>query len=151
MTRVVVLGGHGNFGARICRALAGRDGMEVIVAGRRAGGPARLDLADPAFGARLRSLGPHIVIHCAGPFQGQDYRVARAAIAAGAHYIDLADGREFVANFAREVDAEVLREQMPDIPDGFDPGALDTDRCPACQEPVPEGANECGACGLALL
>jgi hypothetical protein len=63
-------------------------------------------LADPAFGARLRSLGPHIVIHCAGPFQGQDYRVARAAIAAGAHYVDLADGREFVANFAREVDAD---------------------------------------------
>jgi hypothetical protein len=52
---------------------------------------------------------------------------------------------------AREVDAAVLREVMPDIPEGFDASALDTERCPACQEPVTEGASECAACGLALL
>jgi saccharopine dehydrogenase-like NADP-dependent oxidoreductase len=32
--RVVVLGGYGNFGARICRALAGDAGIELVVAGR---------------------------------------------------------------------------------------------------------------------
>jgi len=37
------------------------------------------------------------VIHTAGPFQGQEYGVARAAIAAGCHYVDLADGRDFVS------------------------------------------------------
>lgn len=52
---------------------------------------------------------------------------------------------------ARELDAEVLREVVPDIPEGFDPAALDTERCPACEEPVAEGASECAACGLALL
>jgi saccharopine dehydrogenase-like NADP-dependent oxidoreductase len=36
------------------------------------------------------------VIHTAGPFQGQDYAVARSAIAAGANYIDLADGRDLL-------------------------------------------------------
>jgi hypothetical protein len=82
--RVVVLGGHGNFGARICRALSN-------------------DSVD--FPAALKALAPGVVIHCAGPFQGQDYRVAGAAIAAGAHYLDLADGREFVASFARRMDA----------------------------------------------
>jgi saccharopine dehydrogenase-like NADP-dependent oxidoreductase len=46
-----------------------------------------------------------LVIHCAGPFQGQDYRVARATLAAGAHYLDLADGREFVARFQEENEA----------------------------------------------
>jgi len=101
--RAVVLGGHGNFGARICRALAGDPGIEVIAAGRRAG--ARLDMASPAFAADLRKLAPAIVIHCVGPFQGQDYRVAQAALAAGAHYIDLADGRRFVADFAGGMDA----------------------------------------------
>lgn len=37
------------------------------------------------------------VVHTAGPFQSQEYTVARAAIEAGCHYIDLADGRQFVA------------------------------------------------------
>jgi hypothetical protein len=104
VVRVLVLGGAGNFGARICRALAGQTGIEVVAAGRRAGAQTRLDTADADFAGQLRRLAPAIVIHCAGPFQGQDYRVARAAIACGAHYVDLADGREFVVNFARELD-----------------------------------------------
>jgi hypothetical protein len=100
--RVVVLGGYGNFGARICRALAGDAGIEVIAAGRttRAGNSVRIDLASPDFPERLKALAPGVVIHCAGPFQGQDYRVATAAMSAGAHYLDLADGREFVSRFA---------------------------------------------------
>jgi len=100
--RVVVLGGFGNFGARICRALGGDPDVEVVPAGRsvHSGTGARLDWGAPDFPDALRHLAPGIVIHCAGPFQGQGYRVAEAAIAAGAHYIDLSDGREFVAGFA---------------------------------------------------
>lgn len=79
MTRVVVLGGYGNFGARICRALAGDPGIEVVAAGRHAG--ARLDMVSPAFSSDLRQLALAIVIHCVGPFQGQDYRVAQASLA----------------------------------------------------------------------
>ena len=101
--RAVVIGGYGNFGARICRDLA--SGMEVVAAGRtpRHGG-ARLDIAAPGFAQALADLKPGLVIHCAGPFQSQDYRVALAALAAGAHYLDLADGRRFVADFAAAVD-----------------------------------------------
>lgn len=110
--RVVVLGGQGNFGARICRALSVDDGLEVIAASRNpshdpehAGpalplSPARLDCFAPGFAAALRAYSPDVVIHCVGPFQGQDYRVAEATLAAGAHYIDLADGRAFVAGFS---------------------------------------------------
>ena len=109
--RVVVIGGYGNFGARICRALA-RDGIEVIAAGRdperghrEAGfdgrvGKARLDMHSAGFATDLKALAPGIVIHCAGPFQEQGYGVAKASLAAAAHYIDLADGRAFVAGFA---------------------------------------------------
>jgi hypothetical protein len=112
--RVLVLGGYGNFGARICRALA-RGGVEVIAAGRdpkrghqSAGfdaliGKAQVDIADKNLEARIRSIAPGIVIHCAGPFQSQNYQVAHASIAAGAHYIDLADGRTFVTNFSAGV------------------------------------------------
>lgn len=52
---------------------------------------------------------------------------------------------------AREIDREVMLELFPDLPDDFDPAALDTSRCPACQEPVPEGATSCASCGLAFV
>jgi len=110
--RIVVLGGAGNFGARIVRALCHDAGIELICAGRAgraaAGAEqvttARLDVAASQFPQDLMALQPGLVIHCVGPFQGQDYRVAQAALAAGAHYLDLADGRDFVANFAESND-----------------------------------------------
>lgn len=110
--RVVVLGGAGNFGARIVRALREDHGIELIAAGRRTHavtGAERvafvsLDIAATDFPARLMELAPGLVIHCVGPFQGQDYRVAQATLAAGSHYLDLADGRDFVAKFARAND-----------------------------------------------
>ncbi len=110
--RIVVLGGFGNFGARICRALAGDPDVEIVVAGRNTTAAlpeprlrvAQLDIQSPVFAAQLRALAPDVVIHCAGPFQGQDYRVAEVALAAGAHYLDLADGREFVTRFTEHID-----------------------------------------------
>lgn len=41
-----------------------------------------------------------LIIDAAGPFQDSDYDLARAAVNSGAHYIDLADARGFVAGFA---------------------------------------------------
>jgi len=115
--RIVVLGGLGNFGARICRALVGQTGIEIVAASRSPNhGPAdictdprirrvTLDTGSPHFSKALKDLSPELVIHCAGPFQGQDYRVVHAAILAGAHYIDLADGRDFVARFSERNDS----------------------------------------------
>jgi hypothetical protein len=105
--RVVVIGGLGNFGARICRRLAQESGIEVIATSRRAhptgqSAPvtaAILDIGSSRLADQLRSLKPDLVIHCAGPFQEQDYRVALTSLACGAHYVDIADGREFVAGF----------------------------------------------------
>src|SRR5258707_12002963 len=112
--RIIVIGGYGNFGARVCRGLAGSPGMEVVAAGRhpeRGQGAfdglklqhAKLDHSSRDFPTALKRLAPDLVIHCAGPFQSQDYRVALAAMAAGAHYLDLADGRQFVARFSHHV------------------------------------------------
>jgi saccharopine dehydrogenase-like NADP-dependent oxidoreductase len=111
--RVLVLGGAGNFGARIVRALQHDSTMELISAGRRAltvDGTAQvrcvvLDVSARDFVAQLARLSPDLVIHCVGPFQGQGYHVAAAALAAGAHYLDLADGRAFVTDFAQANDA----------------------------------------------
>jgi saccharopine dehydrogenase-like NADP-dependent oxidoreductase len=111
MRTVLVLGGYGFFGKRISAALASIPSMRILVGGRdleparaasRAMGlPAENGVALDAHGHNfsdvLRRLHVDVLIHTAGPFQGQDYSVASAAIEAGCHYIDLADGRQFVA------------------------------------------------------
>ena len=102
--RAIVIGASGNFGARIARALQGDKDIELIRAGRSA--EARIDIHSTSLERDLAALRPGLVIHCAGPFQGQDYRVAQAALAAGAHYLDLADGREFVAKFSEHNDGQ---------------------------------------------
>jgi hypothetical protein len=115
--RVLVLGGAGNFGARIVRALQHESGVQLIAAGRRAvpvpGAAdvptAVVDINHPDLAAQLQALAPDLVIHCVGPFQSQDYRVAHATLAAGAHYLDLADGRKFVAGFAAAINATAIR------------------------------------------
>jgi len=109
--RVIVLGGAGNFGGRIVRGLQHDSNIELLSAGRSTRavpGAARvprvcLDIAAADFEARLRALSPDLIIHCVGPFQEQDYRVARAALGAGSHYLDLADGRDFVTEFANKL------------------------------------------------
>jgi len=118
--RALVLGGYGNFGARICRALAPDPRIELIVAGRdrrRAATLAaslhaaavELDTSAADFADRLAWTRPDLVIHTAGPFQGQDYRVPEAVAAVGAHYIDLADGRRFVCDFPAALDGHFRR------------------------------------------
>lgn len=113
--RVLLLGAAGVFGSRIATRLANDERFELLLAGRRASpleelrasiGDERvrictLDTAAVDFPAALAALRPQLVIHTAGPFQGQDYRVAEACIDAGSDYIDLADGRDFVSGFSR--------------------------------------------------
>lgn len=109
--RVLILGGYGFFGRIIAGKLARAPGIDLLIAGRdadkatalayqlglRAENARALDATDPRLGTQLRKLGVGTLIHTAGPFQGQQYQVARAAIEARAHYLDLADGRAFVA------------------------------------------------------
>ena len=116
--KVMVLGGYGNFGARISRALAGDDRIQLLVAGRdgpRAAAFAAalpggaqgvaVDMHSAGFARALQDDGVDLLIHTAGPFQGQDYAVALACVRAGVHYIDLADGRRFVCDFPRALHA----------------------------------------------
>ena len=126
---IVVIGSTGHFGGRLCRRLVGEPGTELVVTSRcrrsadalagdlRARRPdaavraVSLDQSAPAFGDALRRLHPDVVVHTAGPYQGQDYRVARACIDCGSHYIDLADGRDFVDGFPA-LDAAARRQRV---------------------------------------
>jgi hypothetical protein len=104
---VLVIGGYGGFGARLCGRL-GRAGHELLVGGRSADKAARfcagLPGARPLAVDRLGDIGallarerPDLVVDAAGPFQGSDYRVPEACIRSGIPYLDLADARGFVA------------------------------------------------------
>lgn len=101
--RVLILGAGGIFGQRVARELSRDPDFFVIAGGRREPPPANewqasvaIDSRALDFAAQLRAQAVDLLIHCAGPFQGADYAVARAAIACGVHYVDLADGRDFV-------------------------------------------------------
>ncbi|HEY6641739.1 saccharopine dehydrogenase NADP-binding domain-containing protein [Povalibacter sp.] len=125
--RILVLGGYGNFGARIAVALSAQADCHLLIAGRDAarardaaaqlqGSHATveglgLDVHDPQLAECLRRHRIDLVIHTAGPFQGQSYEVARACIEAGAHYVDLADGREFVTGITT-LDAAARERQV---------------------------------------
>ncbi|MCV6603855.1 MAG: saccharopine dehydrogenase NADP-binding domain-containing protein, partial [Porticoccaceae bacterium] len=116
---MLIIGGYGNFGRFIARRLGADENIQLVIAGRSAEKAqaliAEMDTANPAQAAQLdigknlrqslQAIKPDIVIHTSGPFQGQGYDVADACIECGAHYIDLADGREFVAGI-NALDAE---------------------------------------------
>jgi saccharopine dehydrogenase-like NADP-dependent oxidoreductase len=118
---VLVVGATGAFGERLAEGLI-RSGFAVIGAARNT---ARLDALATRLGrrfavapldrssidvSRLQELragcpGLFAVADASGPFQTSDYRLPRAAIGAGLHYVDLADARAFVGG-SRVLDAE---------------------------------------------
>lgn len=125
VARVLIIGGYGNFGSYIARSLAEDESIRLLIGGRSADKAnafsASLETANTAEGhaididgdlaVALAHIAPDIVIHTTGPFQTQDHRVARACIAQGCHYLDLADAREFVATIDR-LDSEAKAKSV---------------------------------------
>lgn len=126
--RVLILGGYGAFGARAVERLARTRDLSLVVAGRNSEKGetfardiathfgidcrfARLDAQD-LIPADLQAQGCAVVINASGPYQGQDYRLARACVRAGVHYIDLSDSSAFTEGIsaldAKARDAGVL-------------------------------------------
>ena len=117
--QIIILGGYGNFGKRIVKNLCQHQSINLILAGRNLNKakdfcqslaeetghknliPLTLDIESEQFEAALIKLSPDILIHTSGPFQGQNYKVAQACLKADCHYIDLADDRRFVCDFAQ--------------------------------------------------
>lgn len=114
---ILILGGYGNFGKRIARALT-KANIPIVIAGRnqnkalalqqllqKSHPEAQIETAifnvNEELAQQLDQLSSKMVINTVGPFQNADYHVAEACITAGVHYIDLADGRDFVVNIPR--------------------------------------------------
>ncbi len=115
--RIFILGGYGNFGWRIARAFA-QEAIACTIIGRNSEKAEKLaldlrstypdaDISTAIFDVnknlqeQLKIHNPLAVIHTCGPFQQQDYTIAEQCINAGIHYIDLADGRDFVRDITQ--------------------------------------------------
>ncbi len=115
---VLILGGYGAFGGRLAHLLCDEPRVHLVIAGRSRAKADAFCAALPGNAARtpavvdrdgdvaraIAALRPDIVVDASGPFQayGEDpYRVARAALAVGAHYLDLADGSAFVRDIVQ--------------------------------------------------
>ncbi len=112
---VLIIGGTGVFGKRLVHHLCSEDGLTLHVSSRSAQKAADfIALLDkPAallrpvaldcefnLNERLAEIRPFAVIDCSGPFQGAGYSTAKAVLKSGAHFIDLADARDYLAGFA---------------------------------------------------
>ena len=110
--KILIVGGYGTFGSRLVELLCGEPGLTLLVAGRslvRAEAFCRRESKanlipsyfdrDGDLQAQLAPLKPDIVVDASGPFQAygeKPYALAEAAFAAGADYLDLADGVAYV-------------------------------------------------------
>lgn len=116
--KILIVGGYGTFGGRLAELLDDESRLTLVIAGRsiekanawcRARTMAKATLVPAQFdrtddlASQLATLSPDIVVDASGPFQdyGADgYRLVEACIAARVHYLDLADGSDFVKGIA---------------------------------------------------
>ena len=114
--KVLIIGGYGIFGGRLAELLLDEGRLTLFIAGRNLRSAeefcaahvgvaklvaVRMDRMDGA--DVLNGLKPDLVVDASGPFQayGEDpYRLVCEALAAGANYVDLADGADFVAQIS---------------------------------------------------
>jgi hypothetical protein len=105
---IAIFGGYGVFGAHVARALAGA-GFPVRIAGRDAARAARFaaglgadhqgataDVNDPASCSEALA-GARVAVHCAAPFSAMPLTLPEACLAAGVHYVDIAEDRGWTA------------------------------------------------------
>ena len=109
--RVLILGATGVFGSRLVERIALEPSVEIILSARNRDKLEAL-AAQHCPDAKIRTIDrdritpadlgrADVVVDAAGPFQSSGVQVIDAALAAGAHYIDLADGRDVAVDPVR--------------------------------------------------
>lgn len=124
--KVLVYGAYGHTGRFVVDELL-RRGATPVLAGRPgerleayAGGHPRLDVARVALedraGLRRAAESVGAVINCAGPFLDTALPLAGAAVAAGAHYVDVTAEQPAVQAVYRELDAAARAAGVAVVP-----------------------------------
>lgn len=116
MNSIMILGGYGHFGVKIAETLI-KDNIPIVIVGRnqhkltntvnhfKQKYPAASIIGScfdiyKSLDEKLRELKPIIIIHTSGPFQNQDYVIPKICIENHAHYLDIADAREYVRDIS---------------------------------------------------
>jgi saccharopine dehydrogenase-like NADP-dependent oxidoreductase len=118
--KIIVLGGYGAIGSRICTSIARIPYVECVIAGRNPKRARRLAKSVTASMLRIDAedetavsqnlAGAFMVIDAAGPFQRRSMVVAQYCASHGIHYIDVADDRQFV-NDVLQLNATAKRNE----------------------------------------
>ncbi len=120
MKRILIIGGTGYFGKKLCLKLGLLADIELIITSRsqsKADDLARelsqqfpqavakgialdhkIDLA-----AQLKTIAPDITVDCSGPFQTANYDVATAVIESGSNFVDFADAPDYLDGFQKQL------------------------------------------------
>jgi hypothetical protein len=119
---IVVVGAGGLVGRQLAEALAGA-GLAVAVVGRRAPrvagvAPARTFAADARDPAQLAPAlaGARVVVNAAGPLRETAPAVLAAAIAAGAHYVDVGGEQAALHELHERHESAVRRAGLVALP-----------------------------------
>jgi len=126
MAVIGVLGPTGATGRGVCKELSAR-GHEVVLLGRRR---AAMEEIAEAFGAReIRiadcdrpsTLGPACeglaaLVACAGPYTRFGFPVAEAAVAHGAHYVDVTGEPQYVLRLIQQLDGRARDRGVALVP-----------------------------------
>jgi uncharacterized protein YbjT (DUF2867 family) len=124
--RVLVYGATGHTGRFVIDELL-RRGLTPVLSGRGAERLAAVGSAYPALEQRVVGLddadalrramdGVGVVINCAGPFLDTAVPLARAAVAAGAHYLDVTAEQPATQAVYREIDAAAREAGVAVVP-----------------------------------
>lgn len=123
--RVLVYGATGHTGRFVIDELLRRD-ITPVLAGRSVDGIAdiaryasldrRAGRVDDPDGLRRAVEGAAVVINCAGPFLDTALPLARAAVASGAHYLDVTAEQSAVQAVYRELDAPARAAGVAVVP-----------------------------------
>lgn len=111
---ILVLGGYGSFGSRLCRLLSQHTKHLVLVAGRSqekanahcetyGGEPVKLD-RQTITESTLNNLSVDILVDASGPFscdEADAYGLVKLCLTTATHYIDLSDDPDFTSGISR--------------------------------------------------
>lgn len=126
--KIIVLGGYGIFGGRLCQLLASDTRLAIFVAGRSFKSAAEFCRPLPAgancqpllfdrdkdIDLQIRQIQPDLIIDASGPFQNygaNPYRLVEACLANNVHYMDFADGSDFVKGIS-QFDAQAKERNL---------------------------------------
>ena len=126
--KILIIGGYGAFGGRLAKLLADQENLHILIGGRtllkaeqlcaELSGkgavftPVKIDKTNLA--PALSRFGPDIVVDASGPFNlkpDDPYVVVKACLKAGVHYLDLADGADFVMGI-KQFDKEAREKNI---------------------------------------